>query len=123
MTFFGGAFFRGENKFYGVIFGKITNKHKFWDVLSKTVFRVLIQIKFHILVKIWIAVTIFRYPGYQTVSKRLSPETLSRSVQLTIVSPKRTKMQKTRLPQFARNANVISQGLAWTALERCEDGE
>ena len=22
-----------------------------------------------------------------------------------------------------RNANVISQGLAWTALERCEDGE
>ena len=52
-----------------------------------------------------------------------SHETLSRSVQLTIVSPKRTKIQKTRLPQFARNANVISQGLAWTALERCEDGE
>ena len=53
----------------------------------------------------------------------LNPETLSRSVQLTIVSPKCTKMQKTRLLQFARNANVISQGLAWTALERCEDGE
>ena len=53
----------------------------------------------------------------------LNRETLSRSVQLTIVSLKRTKMQKTRLRQFARNANVISKGLAWTALERCEDGE
>ena len=53
----------------------------------------------------------------------LNPETLSRSVQLTIVSPKHTKMQKICLPQFARNANVISQGLAWTALGRCEDGE
>ena len=45
------------------------------------------------------------------------------SVDNCISKNKRTKMLKTHLPQFARNANAISQGLAWTALERCEDGE
>ena len=30
---FGGAFFQGENKFWGIIFGKITSSHKFWGVI------------------------------------------------------------------------------------------
>ena len=28
-----GAFFRAENKFWGIIFGKITSSHKFWGVI------------------------------------------------------------------------------------------
>ena len=47
---FWGAFFRAENKFWGIIFGKITSIHKFWDViLEKYLIRVLILIKFHLL--------------------------------------------------------------------------
>ena len=30
---FWGAFFRAENKFWGIIFGKITSSHKFWGVV------------------------------------------------------------------------------------------
>ena len=30
---FWGAFFRAENKFWGIIFGKITSIHKFWGVI------------------------------------------------------------------------------------------
>ena len=30
---FWGAFFRAENKFWGIIFGKITSCHKFWGVI------------------------------------------------------------------------------------------
>ena len=49
---FWGAFFRAENKFWGITFGKITSSHKFWGViLEKYLFRVLILINFH-LVKI-----------------------------------------------------------------------
>ena len=33
MPFFGGAFFRAENKFWGIIFAKITSNHKFWGVI------------------------------------------------------------------------------------------
>ena len=32
---FWGAFFRAENKFWGIIFGKITSSYKFWDVILK----------------------------------------------------------------------------------------
>ena len=28
-----GAFFQAENKFWGIIFGKITSRHKFWAVI------------------------------------------------------------------------------------------
>ena len=28
-----GAFFRAENKFWGIIFGKITSIHNFWGVI------------------------------------------------------------------------------------------
>ena len=30
---FWGAFFRAENKFWGIIFGKITSSNKFWGVI------------------------------------------------------------------------------------------
>ena len=30
---FWGAFFRGEYKFWGIIFGKITSSHKFWGAI------------------------------------------------------------------------------------------
>ena len=30
---FWGAFFRAENKFWGIIFGKITSSHKFWGFI------------------------------------------------------------------------------------------
>ena len=30
---FGGAFFRAENEFWGIIFGKITSSHEFWGVI------------------------------------------------------------------------------------------
>ena len=30
---FWGAFFREENKLWGIIFGKITSRHKFWGVI------------------------------------------------------------------------------------------
>ena len=30
---FWGAFFRAENKLWGIIFGKITGSHKFWGVI------------------------------------------------------------------------------------------
>ena len=33
MCHFWGAFFRAENKFWGIIFGKITSSHKFWGVI------------------------------------------------------------------------------------------
>ena len=33
MPFFWGAFFRAENKFWGIIFGKITGSHNFWGVI------------------------------------------------------------------------------------------
>ena len=47
---FWGAFFRAENKFWGIVFGKITGSHKFLGViLEKELFRVLILIKFHLL--------------------------------------------------------------------------
>ena len=39
-----GCLFQEENKFWGIIFGKITSSHKFWGVI----FRVLILIKFHL---------------------------------------------------------------------------
>ena len=32
---FRGAFFRAENKFWGIVFGKITSSHKFWGVILK----------------------------------------------------------------------------------------
>ena len=32
---FWGAFFPVENKFWGIIFGKITSSHKFWGVILK----------------------------------------------------------------------------------------
>ena len=33
---FWGAFFQKENKFWGIIFGKITRSHKFWgDILER----------------------------------------------------------------------------------------
>ena len=44
---FWGAFFRAENKFCGITFGKITSSHKFWGViLEKYLLRVLILINF-----------------------------------------------------------------------------
>ena len=47
---FWGAFFRAENKFWGITFGKITSSHKFWGViLEKYLFRVLILINFHLI--------------------------------------------------------------------------
>ena len=46
---FWGAFFRAEDKFWGITFGKITSSHKFWGViLEKYFFRVLILINFHL---------------------------------------------------------------------------
>ena len=30
---FWGAFFRAENKLWGIIFGKVTSSHKFWGVI------------------------------------------------------------------------------------------
>ena len=30
---FWGAFFPAENKFWGIIFGKMTSSHKFWGVI------------------------------------------------------------------------------------------
>ena len=33
VSFFGVPFFRVENKFCGIIFGKITSSHKFWGVI------------------------------------------------------------------------------------------
>ena len=33
MCHFWGAFFRTENKFWGIIFGKITTFYKFWGVI------------------------------------------------------------------------------------------
>ena len=30
---FWGAFFRAKNKFWGIIFAKITSSHKFWGVI------------------------------------------------------------------------------------------
>ena len=47
---FWGAFSRAENKFWGIIFGKITSSHKFWGViLENNSLRVSILIKFHLL--------------------------------------------------------------------------
>ena len=48
MCHFWRAFFRAENKFWGIIFGKITSSHKFGGVILEIkLFRVLILIKFH----------------------------------------------------------------------------
>ena len=48
--FVGGAFFQAENKFFGVIFGKITNRNEFLGVsFERKLFQTLILIKFHIL--------------------------------------------------------------------------
>ena len=59
---FWGAFFRAENKFWGITFGKITSSHKFWGViLEKYLFRVLILINFLSWLKFWMAVTILGY--------------------------------------------------------------
>ena len=33
MCHFWGAFFRPENKFWGIIFAKITSSHEFWGVI------------------------------------------------------------------------------------------
>ena len=33
MCHFWGAFFLAENKFWGIIFAKITSSHKFWSVI------------------------------------------------------------------------------------------
>ena len=49
MCHFWGVFYRAENTFWGVIFGKVTSSHRFWGVIfEKSLFRVSIFIKFHL---------------------------------------------------------------------------
>ena len=57
---FWGAFFRAENKFWGIIFGKITSSHKFWGVIFRKITLYFDQILLTWL-KIWMAVIILGY--------------------------------------------------------------
>ena len=54
-----GCFFRAGNKFWGIIFGKITSSHKFWGVIfennSKGIGFDQLSLTW---LKFWIAVTI-----------------------------------------------------------------
>ena len=60
---FRGRFFRAENKFWGIIFGKITGTHKFWGViLENELIRVSTMISFSLTwLKFWMAVAILGY--------------------------------------------------------------
>ena len=74
MCYFFGCLFQAENKFWGVIFGRITNRHKCWRVIfGKTTFK---DIKFdqisHTWLKFRVVVTILGYTAEWLVNFEIS---------------------------------------------------